>query len=64
MHSLLQHLHGLDGCNVDLVDLRQARTVLRMQVVMLGRRIYCLDQFDVTVMCRYHKLSLRRNERP
>ena len=65
MHPLHRRLHGLAGCNFDLVDLRQAPTVLQKEVVMLGRRIYCADEtaadeFDVAVMSRYQKLNEER----
>ncbi|MCY3620325.1 MAG: nucleotidyltransferase domain-containing protein [Gammaproteobacteria bacterium] len=65
MHPLSARLHGLAGCNFDLVDLRRASTVLQKEVVMLGRRIYCADEtaadeFDVGAMSRYQKLNEER----
>lgn len=65
LHPLHPRLQGLAGCNFDLVDLRQAPTVLQKEVVMLGRRIYCADEraadeFDIAVMSRYQKLNEER----
>ena len=65
MHPLHQRLHGLAGCDFDLVDLRRASTVLQKEVVMLGRRIYCADEmaadeFDLGVMSRYQRLNEER----
>lgn len=60
-------LQELTGHDVDLINLRQAPTVLQKEVVMTGRRIYCADElaadeFDIGVMSRYQKLNEERAE--
>ena len=39
-----QHLVLQLGCEVDLVDLKSASTVMRAQVVSSGQVIYCMDE--------------------
>jgi len=41
--QLAQDVAGMAGRPVDLVDLRRASTVMRMQVVAGGKRLYCRD---------------------
>ncbi len=50
---------------VDLVNLRQAPTVLQKEVVVAGRRIYCVpgtmvDEFELLVFALYQKLNEER----
>ena len=42
--ELAADLTRLFGREVDLVDLRQSSTVMRMQAVVHGRRIFCSDE--------------------
>ena len=62
LHSALQSLLSRE---VDLVNLRQAPTVLQKEVVMAGRRIYCIsgivaDEFELLVLALYQKLNEER----
>ena len=45
--ELAQTLAALAGRDVDLVDLLSASTVMRLQVVAYGERLYCADPFQV-----------------
>lgn len=50
---------------VDLVNLRQVPTVLQKEVVVAGRRIYCVpgtvvDEFELLVFALYQKLNEER----
>lgn len=52
---------------VDLVNLCRAPTVLQKEVVMAGRRIYCVpgtvvDEFELLVFALYQKLNRERAE--
>lgn len=47
--ELAQRLAVRAGRDVDLIDLLRASTVLRMQVVAHGQRIYCADLNQVEV---------------
>lgn len=61
--DLAQQLASLAGRDVDLVDLLNASTVLRMQVVGHGERIYCaaaVDEFEDMVFSSYAKLNEER----
>lgn len=65
--ELAQTLASFAGRDVDLVDLLQASTVLRMQVVAHGERLYCADEFAVeqfedTVFSSYARLNEERRE--
>lgn len=65
--ELAQRLASLASRDVDLVDLMQASTVLRMQVVAHGERLYCADlltveQFENMVFSSYAKLNEERRE--
>jgi len=62
LHFALQSLLSRE---VDLVNLRQAPTVLQKEVVMAGRRIYCIpgtvvDEFELLVLALYQKLNEER----
>lgn len=65
--ELAQTLAALAGRDVDLVDLLGASTVLRMQVVAYGERLYCADEFRVAqfenlVFSSYARLNEERRE--
>lgn len=65
--ELAQALAALAGRDVDLVDLLGASTVLRMQVVAYGERLYCADafwveQFEDLVFSSYARLNEERRE--
>ncbi|WP_256207884.1 nucleotidyltransferase domain-containing protein [Nitrosomonas sp. Nm166] len=52
---------------VDLINLRQAPTVLQKEVVMAGRKIFCVpgttvDEFELLVLALYQKLNEERAE--
>jgi len=42
--KLAQDMAAVLGVGVDLIDLRRASTVMRMQIVESGKRLYCRDQ--------------------
>jgi len=51
--------------DTDLINLRQADTVLQKEVVNTGERIYCSDEyaaeeFEMLVLSEYQKLSRER----
>lgn len=63
--DLAQRLASLARRDVDLVDLLRASTVLRMQVVAHGQRLYTADvnaveQFEDTVFSSYVRLNEER----
>lgn len=63
--ELAQELASLAGRDVDLVDLRQASTVLRLQVVAHGERLHCADddsvaRFEDAVFSSYARLNEER----
>ncbi len=63
--ELASELMDLCGRAVDLVDLRQVPTVLRMQVITTGRRLWCRDRsacelFETHVLSDYVDLNERR----
>ena len=65
--NLAQELASTLGMDVDLVDLRQATTVMRMQVVAHGTRIYSaddvrIDTFEDMVFSAYARLNEERRE--
>lgn len=65
--ELAQTLASLAGRDVDLVDLLGASTVLRMQVVAYGERLYSadalrVDQFEDFVFSSYARLNEERRE--
>jgi predicted nucleotidyltransferase len=62
-----QHLSALLEREVDWVDLLSASTVMRMQIVGRGRRLYCLDErqtslFEDYVFSSYARLNEERKE--
>ncbi len=65
--ELAQSLASLAGCNVDLVDMLRASTVLRMQVLASADRLYCADDYGVelfedVVFSSYARLNEERRE--
>jgi uncharacterized protein len=63
--EIAQTLASLAGRDVDLVDLSSASTVLRMQVIGTGERLFCGDviageQFDDLVFSSYARLNEER----
>jgi uncharacterized protein len=58
--ELAQRLAITARRDVDLIDLLQASTVLRMQVVAHGQRIYCADLYPVEVFENYTYSSYAR----
>ena len=65
--ELSQKLAQIASCDVDLVDLRSASTVMRLQIVAHGERIYCADEaaascFETAVFSGYARLSEERRE--
>lgn len=63
--ELAQKLASLAGRDLDLVDLLRASTVLRMQVVAHGERLYSADageaeKFEDTVFSSYVRLNEER----
>lgn len=65
--ELAQKLASLTGSGVDLVDLLRASTVLKMQVVAHGERLYSSDvrgveQFEDIVFSSYVRLNEERRE--
>lgn len=65
--ELGQQLASLARRDVDLVDLLRASTVLRMQVVANGQRLYAADvnaveQFEDTVFSSYARLNEERRD--
>ena len=63
--ELAQKLASLAGRDVDLVDLLRASTVLRMQVVAHGERLFAADvsgaeKFEDTVFSSYAMLNEER----
>lgn len=62
-----QKLAQMLARDVDLVDLRAASTVMRLQVVAQGERLYCRDEavvglFETTVFSEYARLNEERRE--
>ena len=51
-------------CEVDLIDLRQASTVLQQQVMSEGRRLWSCgseaDEFELMVQSEYWDLAIQR----
>jgi len=42
--KLAQDIAAMVGREVDLIDLRTTSTVMRMQIIKVGKRLYCRDQ--------------------
>jgi len=62
---LAQELSTMVGCDVDLLDLRAASAVMRMQVIGQGRRLFCADLgmcegFEDFVFSDYARLNEER----
>ena len=60
-----QQLASRLGMEVDLLDLRQASTVMQMQVIPRGQRLYCQDEtacgaFEDLVFSMYARLNEER----
>jgi len=65
--ELAQQIACLVGRDVDLVDLLTASTVLRMQVLATGERLYCsgcadVESFEDVVFSEYARLNEERRE--
>lgn len=65
--ELLQKLARIACRDVDLVDMRCASTVMRLQIVAHGERIYCADEaaanrFETAVYSGYARLNEERRE--
>lgn len=65
--DLSQRLSIAAGRDVDLVDLRSASTVLSMQIVSTGERIFCKDivnaeRFEDYTFSAYARLNFERRE--
>jgi len=63
--GVAQDIAKVIGKNVDLVDLLQASTVMRMQVISTGKRLYCsnlivCEQFEDYVYVAYARLNEER----
>lgn len=54
------------GCDVDLIDLRAASTVMQYQVVQYGQRLWSQglesDEFELFVLSEYWDLAIRRRD--
>ena len=64
--ELAQELASALNRDVDLVDLLQASTVMRAQVIAHGDRLYCCDEtvcatFEVYVFSAYARLNEERS---
>ena len=56
-----------DVANVDLINLRQANTVLRKEIIAADRRIWCADEssvleFEALIISLYHQLQFERKD--
>ena len=63
--ELAQRLAAQAGREVDLVDLRQASTVFRMQIISTGERLFCAEprvceDFEDFVYADYARLNEER----
>ncbi len=63
--EVAQLLASRVGRDVDLIDLLSAPTVLRMQIIAHGERLYCVDrfaieQFEDVVFSSYARLNEER----
>lgn len=66
LHELAFELAKIAGRDVDLVDLRRAPTVLGMQIISTGRRLFCRDMFiceqlESQIFSDYVDLNERRS---
>ncbi len=65
--DLRQLMETIVQRQVDLIDLNKATTVMRMQIVSQGKRLYCQDfsaceQFEDFVFSDYVRLNEERHE--
>jgi predicted nucleotidyltransferase len=65
--ELRQQLETIAQRPVDLIDLNNATTVMRMQVISKGKRLYCQDftaceQFEDFIFSDYARLNEERHE--
>lgn len=65
--NLSQEIARKISRDVDLIDLQQASTVLRFQIVSTGKRIYCRDKnfcalFETLVYSMYIRFNDERKE--
>lgn len=65
--ELSQKLAQIASRDVDLVDLRSASTVMRLQIIAHGERLYCADEaeagrFETSVYSGYARLNEERRE--
>ena len=65
--ELSQKLAQIASRDVDLVDMRCASTVMRLQIIAHGERIYCADEaaasrFETAVYSGYARLNEERRE--
>lgn len=63
--EVAQDIARVIGKDVDLIDLLQASTVMRMQVISTGKRLYCsnqiiCEQFEDYVYVAYARLNEER----
>ncbi|MCF6255888.1 MAG: nucleotidyltransferase domain-containing protein [Gammaproteobacteria bacterium] len=63
--DIAQDIARVIGKDVDLVDLLQASTVMRMQVISTGKRLYCsnpiiCERFEDYVYVAYARLNEER----
>jgi predicted nucleotidyltransferase len=54
-------------CDVDLIDLKQASTVMRFQIITEGKRIFAAnkevcDRFELQALSRYYHFNEARKE--
>ncbi len=66
-YMLAQKLAKLSGHEVDLIDLNKASTVLKAQIVGMGKLIYCRDQtfkanYVIRTLKEYALLNEERKE--
>ena len=66
--TLSQELASITGvASVDLINLRQANTVLRKEIIAADRRIWCADassvlEFEALIISLYHQLQFERKD--
>ncbi len=65
--NLAQRLASVANRNVDLINLSTASTVMQIQIITTGERIYCSDTYQVelfedTVFSAYARLNEERNQ--
>ncbi len=64
---LAQKLADILNIDVDLVDLRQASTIFRFEIVAKGKRIFCFNEaecayFEMMVYSMYQRFQEERKE--